>query len=312
MKRRRFIRDIVTHCYQRSADGGLLFYSHSDHLVHFTRYCIVARKYGIRVLSLCQMPDHIHDTIIAQRPEQLEKFKRETNSGFSRDWNEWGHLTGSVMESPFGSAPKIGDKKARTNLIYVGNNPVERKLTQKAEDFRWNFLAYADSKNPFSEKLVIREARWPMQKAVKEIKSQFKANKPVTYAMLKRLSAPLTMEERMQLTDFIISTYNVIDYGYAIRFFGSFAKMISAMHVTTGSEYELNEVSVGRSDAHYSTMSSYIIKKYRLKDIHEMLSFSPKKKYEVFLDLLRISDALPEQIAKFPHTPLIKASNGNL
>lgn len=311
MKRRRFIKDIVTHCYQRTADGGLLFYSFSDHLVHFTHYCITARKYGIRVLSLCQMPDHIHESVVARRANHLEKFKRETNAGFAREWNQWSNIKGHVMESPFGSAPKIGDKKARANLIYVGNNPVERKLTERAEDFRWNYLAYAASKHPFSRKLVIRNSRWPMQKAVKEIKLQFNANKPVNYAMLKRLSAPLNLEERMQLTDFIISTYNVIDYKYAIRFFGSYENMISAMHVNTGSEYDLNEVTVGRSDTHYASMTTFIVRRYKLKDIHEMLTSSPEKKYEMFCELMKVTSALPEQVAKFLHMPLINASNGN-
>lgn len=53
MKRRKFFKDILTHCYQRSADDGVLFYSYSDHLVYFTSYCVLARKHGIQVLSLC-------------------------------------------------------------------------------------------------------------------------------------------------------------------------------------------------------------------------------------------------------------------
>ena len=229
MKRRIFYKDTLTHCYQRTADGGLLFYSHSDYLVYFTIYCVKARKYGISVLELCQMPDHVHDSIIAHCQSQIENFKRETNCGFSREWNERCKTKGPVMESPFGSAPKLGDKKARTNLIYVGNNPVERKMVQQAEEYRWNYLAYAVSKHPFSEKLVIRRSRWPLQKAVKEVKRQFRNGMPVNYAMHQRLYAPLNKGERLQLTDFIISTYNVIDYKRAIQLFGSYEKMISAM-----------------------------------------------------------------------------------
>ena len=66
MKSRKFYRDIINHCYQRTADGGVLFYTTSDHLVYFTMYCIVAKKYGIKVFSLCQMPDHVHDAVAAR------------------------------------------------------------------------------------------------------------------------------------------------------------------------------------------------------------------------------------------------------
>jgi hypothetical protein len=157
------------------ADRGVLFYTYTDHLVFFTHYCVMARKHGIRVLSLCEMPDHVHDSVVAEKKEDLEQFKRETATTFSKNHNDWFLQKGPVLEGPFGRAPKREEKKARTNLVYVGNNPVERKLTARAEEYRWNYLAYAASDHPFSEKLVIRNARWPLQKAVKEVKASFKA-----------------------------------------------------------------------------------------------------------------------------------------
>jgi len=308
MERRIFHKDILTHCYQRTADGGVLFYSYSDHLVHFTRYCITARKYGIQVLGLCQMPDHIHDSVRAGKRQDLERFKQETNAGFSRNWNAHHGLDGSVLESPFGSAPKSGEKKVRSNLVYVGNNPVERKLVEKAEEYRWNYLAYAVSDHPFSEKLVIRNARWPLQKAAREVKARFKEGKPMNHAQLKRLSAPLDREERQQLTDYIISTYNVIDYAAAIRYFGTYDDMLTAMHATTGSEHDLNEVFIGRSDAHYARMTRILMQECRLNDIHEILSFPDDKKYSLFLLLRRKTDAPVKQIAKFLHLSLTKGN----
>ena len=88
MKSRKFYRDIINHCYQRTADGGVLFYTTSDHLVYFTMYCIVAKKYGIKVFSLCQMPDHVHDAVAARNQSDLVEFKRELNSRFARDYNK--------------------------------------------------------------------------------------------------------------------------------------------------------------------------------------------------------------------------------
>lgn len=301
MKRRIFYSNTLTHCYQRTADGGLLFYTHSDYLVHFTGYCITAKKYGIQVFGLCQMPDHIHDSVKAENQIRLEKFKRETNSSFSRQWNELCHLKGPVLESPFGSAPKVGDKKARTCLVYVGNNPVERKLSAKAEDYKWNYLAYAASGHPFSDKLIVREARWPMQKAVKEIKAMHAAGKSLNYSLLHRLFSTLDRRESLRLTDYIVRLYNVIDYNAAASYFGSYERMISAMHLTTGSEYDLNESFVGRSDSHYNRMTSILVKKYNLNDIHEALSASGDDKYEMFQTLMRETGAMPEQIGKFLH-----------
>lgn len=311
MKRRIFFKDILTHCYQRSADDGVLFYSYGDHLVYFTLYCTLARKHGIQVLSLCQMPDHVHDSVRASRKSDLANFKREVNTFFSRQWNGRCRTKGHVLRGRYGWAQKFGDKKARTNLIYVGNNPVERRMVKKAEDYRWNYLAYADSDHPFSKKLVIREARWPLQKAVKEVKAQFKAGKPLNYAQLQRLFKPLTREEGLQLTDLIISTYNCIDYEAAIRFFDSEEDLVKSMHATTGSEHDVNEVFVGKSDAHYAQMSSFLLKKRIVKDVHDVLSMTTDEKFDLFLQLRAQTEAMDEQIAKFLHMPLKKASNGN-
>ena len=311
MKRRKFFKDILTHCYQRSADDGVLFYTYADRLVYFTLYCIMARKHGIHVLSLCQMPDHVHDSVRAKRKADLGNFKREVNTFFSKQWNERCHTKGSVLHSRYGWAQKFGDKKGRSNLVYVGNNPVERTLVEKAEEYRWNYLAYATSDHPFSKKLVIRDARWPLQKAVKEVKAQFKAGKPLNYAQLQRLFKPLTREEGQQLTDFIIVTYNCIDYDGAIRFFDSPDDMIMSMHATTGSEHDINEVFIGKSDVPYARMTSILLKNHFVEDIHDIPSMTIDEKYNLLLQLQPQTDALSEQIAQFLHMPLKKASNGN-
>ena len=285
-------------------DRGVLFYTDIDHLVFFTQYCVMARKHGIRVLALCQMPDHLHDSVIADRKIDLERFKQESLSWYALRRNAQAGVKGAVFECSYGSVPKIGDKNVRSNLIYVGNNPVERKLVSDAKDYRWNYLAYAESDHPFSEKLVLRKASWSLRKAVKEVKAQAAACRPMNYAMMGRLFAPLDRKERMQLTDFIISTYNVIDYAAASKYFDSFDRMMIAMHATTGSEHDLNEVFIGKSDAHYDKMTTILLGKGIVNDIHEILSLSVDEKFELYLLLRRETQATSEQIAAFLHMPL--------
>ena len=253
---------------------------------------------------MCPMPDHVHLTVVARSRKDLSGFMADYSRYFSAVHNKVCHQKGQLFQHPFGSAPKIGAKAARTNLIYVGNNPVERQLADKAEDYRWTFLAYYKSDHPFSEKLAIRESRWPLQKAVKEVKTQFKKGEPLAYAQLQRLFQPLNRKEALQLTDFIVSMYNVIDYASAILFFDGYEDMLTAMHSSTGSEYDLNEPFVGKSDAHYAKMATVIMKEYNLADIHDFLAFSPGQKYELFKLLRAQTDAPAGQIAKFLHLTL--------
>jgi len=311
MKSRIFSRDILTHCYQRTSDKGVLFYSYGDCLEYFTLYCVLAKKYNIRVSALCLMPDHVHDAISARRQSEMTGFKRDLNTQFSKQYNKRCGTKGPLLEGPYGSAVKYGPKKARTNIIYIANNPVERQLCSLAEEYRWNFVAYATSPHPFSEKLVIRKARWPLQMAVKEVKRQYNKGLPLNYAMLQRLFEKLNNKECQQLVDFIISTYNVIDYNGILKLFdNSIDAMLSAIHSTTGSEYDINEPFLGKTDRPYATMSKILLSEAHLKDIHDFLSWNPAQKYDLFVLLRKHTDVMGEQIAKYLHLQMKKGIEG--
>ena len=87
--------------------------------------------------------------------------------------------------------------------------------------------------------------------------------------------------------------------------------MIKSMHATTGSEHDINEVVIGKSDAPYAQMTSFLLKNHIVEDIHDILSMTIDEKYGLFLQLQPQTDSLSEQMAIFQHMPLKKASNGN-
>ena len=299
MRKRIAINGIINHCCQRADSNYLLFYTVSDFLVFFTIVCVMVRKLKVRLLSLVLMYDHYHMSVISKGAKQLSSFISACTKAFVAENNPICHRSGQLFQHSFLSVPKKGDKAARTNLIYLGNNAVERRIVKKAEDYRWGFLAYAKSKNPFSEPLVIRRASWPMRKAITEVRSHYKAGRYLNYAVLKRISAPLNKREQLQLTDFIIDTYNVIDYDAAIRFFDSWEDMILSMHATTGNEYDLNEVFIGKSDEHYPRLIRLTLTKTGLKDIHDVFDLSENRRYELFDYLVQHSNADARQIAAF-------------
>ena len=310
MKRRKrlFYKNIIHHIYQRSADGYLLFYNVSDYLVYFTIMCINAQKYDVHLLMTSFMPDHIHHSACAERAKNLSEFMKETTRLYAVENNLTCNREGPLFQHPFGSAPKNGDKKGRANLIYVGNNGPERHLGKNAEDYRWSFLAYATSDHPFSDPLKIRKASNKLQKAIKEVKLAAEQWRYLHYNQLQRLFRGLEKREKEQLTDFIISTYNVIDYEFASKLFNSYDDMIVAMHSNIGSEYDINEVFIGKSDAHYARMVSIVIKECGFKDIHDMFKLSIDRRFELYKLLCSKTEAFPEQIAAFLRLPVKKKS----
>ncbi|MBP5398255.1 MAG: transposase [Bacteroidales bacterium] len=298
------MRDILHHCYQRTDAGVVIFYNVSDYLAFFTLFCITARKYRVKVLAMSLMADHIHLSIIEERKGEISAFVREYSSHFARVHNPVCHTKGALFEPRFGCAPKRGDKAARTNLIYVGNNGPERRLCRRAEEYRWNFLAYAISDHPFSEKYIARDASKALRNARSRIRLLSEKNRPLPYVLLQTFFARLVRKEKEQLVDYIIGKYNIIDYVSAIRFFDTYEDMLSAMHASTGSEYDLNEVFIGKSDAHYARMSSLVFSELGFRDVHDVLALANEEKFRIFQFLCNKTDALPQQVAAFLRMPL--------
>lgn len=303
MKGRFFKRGAVNHIYQRARNGDLIFYNASDHLVFFTVFCTMAVKHRVRVLKLCQMPDHLHSSIVAERKEDLSGFVREYTTVFSKEHNRTCHWQGPFFQERFGSSVKRDAKQIRTNLIYVDNNPVERHLCEKAEQYRWNYIAYAVNDHPFSNPYRSRVASNALTRAVKVVKDLHASGRYMPYALLQRLFKSLGPEESKQLIDIIVTTYSILDHAAAISFFDSYEDMLRADHSTTGSEYDLDEVFVGKDDRWYARLANLVNRRYHPADIHDILALPEADRQGMLKDLVWHSGAPSTQIAKFLRVP---------
>lgn len=305
MKDRLFFPDVPHHCYQRTVDHGVLFYTDADYLMFFTLFCTMATRHQVRVLKLVQMPDHFHHNTLAHTRRQFSGFARDFSAFLTREYNQAYGRSGPLLETPFSSAPKRGDKTIRTNLVYLDNNPVERKLVSKAEDYRWNYLAYGVSDHPFSEKIVLRKASMPLRRALKRVTYLHENKQYLSIRVLQEMFGALSNEQgKEQLTDFIITTYSVIEHKMAQRYFNGYEQELVAAHANTGSEYDINEVFIGKSDAWYAGMTNILIKEGCVLDIHEILTMPVEEKQRLF-DLLWRKTGTPwKQIAAFLHLPV--------
>lgn len=295
---RKFISGAVNHCYQRTLNGEVIFYCVSDYLVCYTHISVASRRHPVKVLSQVLMPDHLHGSYIAESEKHLRSFVQDYTSHFVRVHNVTCHWNAPLFQA-FGSAQKVRSKDIRSNLIYLGNNGPERHLSEKAEDYRWSFLAYAHHPHPFSKKLRLDYVSRPLRRAIQEVRAFRKAEKPLTYAALQRMTRPLNRAEKQQLADYIIVIYQYIDYEAASAYFESWDAMLSAMHDTKGSEYELKEEFTGWDDKVYSQMASILIRKYKLADIHDCFLWSDQEKLRAFTVLKAGTAASERQIAKF-------------
>ena len=208
MRKRKVFPGEVHHLYQITKGRGLLFYTVHDYLVFFTLLCSFAKKRGIRILALCPMPNHIHQVVVVENARQLADYVQQTTRLFALEWNRARACKGELFRHPFGSAGKLGAKKTRTALAYCNNNPVEKKLCQGAEDYRWTFLAYYRQRNPFSSPLNETRCSARMKYVLKQVKQLSEENNYLRYRQLDWWERILKRKEWLQLCDYIISCWN--------------------------------------------------------------------------------------------------------
>ena len=299
--KRKVVEGEVHHIYQKTKGGVVIFYSLRDYLVFFTIFCTIADKLDVTVLALCPMMDHIHNVCRVFSPEQLVKFVQMYTHSFAQEWNKSRNRKHSLFQQRFGSSVKLGNKAVRTTLNYNYNNPVERKLTSKAEDYRWNFLRYYKNRNPYSAPLDESAASAKLRAALQEVRALHKKGQWVRYAQLDRWMKDLKVEEIQQLADYIISTWNIIDYVGAISYYGDYDAMIRSFHDNTGGEYDIREDTDHYTDAVYADCTRILMRERHITSVREIPGLSLQRKMDLHRILSARTTAKPSQLAKYLH-----------
>lgn len=299
--KRKFIKEQMNHTYQRSVSGFNIFYEVEDYLVYYTIFSVMSRRYGMVVYGLCLMIDHIHTLTSTSSCKTFSKFMSNVAIQFVKEYNRYHNRVGPLFSECFGSAPKAGLKLLRTAIAYLFNNPVERLLCKRAQEYRWNFLAYAASDNPFSDPLVLKKASRRLRRALKEVDGTLKRNEYMTYVQLKRMFVGMNAREKNQLIDYIIVRYNIIRYeDLTTKCYDGYENMLMAINSNAGSEYEVQELRYGRSDAEYRYLYKYVHEK-GFKDAGEVISLPADSKFKLMVDMMNETSVSKLQICKFLH-----------
>ena len=307
-RKRRFIAGEGMHVYQRSVYGQMIFYDLEDYLVFYMIFSVYARHYRVKVLELCIMPNHVHMLLVSDDTESMSAFVRHYTSVFVREYNDDIGRRGPLFHKSFGSAPKKGGKSMRSTIVYIGNNPVEQGLSQAADGYRWNFLAYIKRKLS-GQSVPLRSLGRRLQRAFKYVNSAHEGARYLTYEQLRRLMQDLTAEEKEKLTDHIIMTYFPFDVDALLSFYPSYEDMIHAMHSSSGKEYDIKEMYTSEPDTAYRKMMS-VLKKRGIVDsegqARRVTVLSVDEKYKIAHLLREETDAHINQICRFLHLPVLK------
>ena len=240
--KRKLPSDTFEHIYIRSINQFVIFYSMEDRLVYYTVFAVMAKRYRVTVLALALMFDHIHHLIKAISRELYGKFIGVTTSTFAMAYNRDSGRKGPLFHKAYGNSAKRRDKDIRNCIAYNYNNSVEKLLFNRAEQDRWNLLAYIDNPHPFSKEICRKTASKKLLKSMDAVILFHGRNKYLDYPVVRKLFEGLGLEEREQLLDFIISLYLPIDKECLLGFYKSYDAMVLAINSNTGKEYDMNEI----------------------------------------------------------------------
>lgn len=302
-KRRRIVSGACLHVYQRGVNGYNLFYELVDYILFYTILSTTARNYGIKLLEMCIMINHVH-ILIADAMRDVCAFLRDVFAIYAREFNLDAGREGPLFHKSFGSAVKIDEKKIRSCINYIGNNPVEKKICKSAEEYQWGFLAYCDKANPHSTYKPLRNCSAKLRAACKEVKLMADLNRILHYGQLRRLYKGLSNDEQLQLTDYIIRLYNPFDYDELISYYGDYSTMILAMKSNTGSEYDIKEMYDSEPDTIYDKLKCIVERIYGNGRIKCVTSFTVDEKMKLARIMLSETNATTDQVCRFLHLEL--------
>lgn len=258
MKRRYFKEGLLGHVYQRTWDRGVAFYSDIDFINFFTLVCVAAVKYDVKIVAMCLMYDHFHLIVESESAKNISAFLQYCTSLHAREINHDTENSGKFWQKSYGMSTKSSEKKKRTALAYVCNNGVEKHLSEATEGYRWNFLMYYPSANPFSEGVGTHTFSPLLKKMLASVRTSYKLGLPVSRGILLYAKKRLDPEEWALFSDYIIAEYNVIDYETAISYYGDYQTMLVAMNANTGSEYDIREEQNPYSDTGYDSIFRFL------------------------------------------------------
>ncbi len=300
-RRRKFYQEGYQHIFQHAIGYHIIFYSLEDRLVFYTIFSIMAWRYGVSVLALALMYNHFHTLINTASSKVMSLFIGTVTSTYALAFNRDSGRKGPLFEKAYGNSVKSSGKIIRTSISYSYNNSVEKQLFTRAEEDRWNFLAYIGNDHPFSEPVSLEKASKKLRSSLKVVKAYCADHYYLNYVTLRRLYRGLSPKEREQLTDYIISRYLPIDQDKLLSYYKSYDQMVMAINSNTGNEYVIREEYNSDSDTVYRKMLQLVASSTFAENPHTIVSAPIEKKYQIAKVLKLRTGAKDYQIRRFLH-----------
>lgn len=157
--------DIGNHCYHviNRANARLpIFFEEKDYILFENILEEAQKKFSMRILAYCLMPNHFHLVLYPKDDGDMGKFMQWLTLTHTQRWHQAYNTKGSghLYQGRYKSFLVESDSHLLSVIRYVERNALRAKLVKKAENWNFSSLIRRLSKDPKKKEVL---AVWPIQ-----------------------------------------------------------------------------------------------------------------------------------------------------
>lgn len=150
----------IYHVINRANARLPIFFKEEDYKLFENILEEARKKYDMRVLAYCLMPNHFHLVLYPKQEKDLQKFMQWITLTHTQRWHIQNRTIGSghLYQGRYKSFLVEGNDYLLSVIRYVERNPLRAKLVKKVEDWQFSSLSQRIFKN--SRKIFL--STWPI------------------------------------------------------------------------------------------------------------------------------------------------------
>lgn len=153
---------MVYHVLNRANGKMKIFHKDKDYIAFVSVLAEAKKKYPVRVLAYCLMPNHWHLVLYPYGDIDLARFMGWLTLTHTQRWHVHYKSTGfgHLYQGRYKSFPVQKDEHFLQLVRYVERNAKRANLVQQAEDWRWSSLHLHEFGTTEQKKLL---SAWPVE-----------------------------------------------------------------------------------------------------------------------------------------------------
>jgi putative transposase len=148
------------HVINRGNGGAVVFHEPGDYRGFLELLAVAKTKVPVKVLGFCLMPNHFHIVLAPAIDQALSPFMQWWLTSHVRRHHRHYGTSGHVWQGRFKSFPIQQDEHLLMVLRYVLRNPVRAGFVERANQWPWSSLAYAQLTDPWPVEVPSNWAHW--------------------------------------------------------------------------------------------------------------------------------------------------------